>query len=60
MDVSLIFTGNKYLMSNTNIICFYGAGSNDFEAGNIHYKGHCKGWALKIETFWALIWQLAI
>jgi hypothetical protein len=26
-------------------------GRNDFEAGNIHYKGHCKGWALKIETF---------
>ncbi len=47
-------------MSNTNIICFYGAGRNDFEACNIHCKGHCKGWALKIETFWALIWQLAI
>jgi hypothetical protein len=23
----------------------------DFDAGNIHYKGHWKGWALKIETF---------
>ncbi len=29
----------------------YGAGSNDFDAGNIHYEGHWKGWALK--------WQLA-
>ncbi len=24
-----------------------------------HYKGHWKGWALKIETFWALKWQPA-
>ncbi len=29
----------------------YGAGPNDFDAGNIHYKSHWKGWALKIETF---------
>ncbi len=29
----------------------YGVGRNDFDAGNIHYKGHWKGWALKIETF---------
>jgi hypothetical protein len=26
-------------------------GHNDFPAGNIHYKGHCKGWTLKTETF---------
>ncbi len=31
--------------------CLYGAGRNDFDAGNIHYKGHWKGWALKIDTF---------
>jgi hypothetical protein len=24
-----------------------------------HYEGHWKGWALKIETFWALKWQRA-
>jgi hypothetical protein len=30
---------------------FYMAlGLNDFDAGNIHYKGHWKGWALKIEA----------
>jgi hypothetical protein len=23
----------------------------DFDAGNIHYKGYWKGWALKVETF---------
>jgi hypothetical protein len=27
---------------------------NGFEAGKIHYEGHWKGWALEIETFWAL------
>ncbi len=26
-------------------------GRNEFDAGNIHYKGHWKGWALKNETF---------
>jgi|688.fasta_scaffold190469_1 hypothetical protein len=34
-------------------LLFYGVGPNDFEAGNIYYKGHWKGWALKIETFLA-------
>ncbi len=24
---------------------------NDFEAGNINYEGHWKGWVLEIETF---------
>jgi hypothetical protein len=24
---------------------------NDFEAGNIHYEGHWKVWALEIEAF---------
>jgi hypothetical protein len=24
---------------------------NGFEAGKIHYKGHWKGWALEIDTF---------
>jgi hypothetical protein len=28
------------------------ARNDDFDADNIHYKGHWKGWALKIETFW--------
>jgi hypothetical protein len=31
--------------------CLFGAVRKDFDAGNIHYKGHWKGWALKIETF---------
>jgi hypothetical protein len=31
--------------------CFYGA---DFKAGNIHYEGHYKGWALKSRLFCAL------
>ncbi len=39
--------------------CLYGAGRHDFYAGNIHFKGHWKRWALKIETFWALKWQQA-
>jgi hypothetical protein len=26
---------------------------NDFEAGNIHYLGHYKEWALKSRLFWA-------
>ncbi len=26
-------------------------GHNDFDAGNIHFNGHWKGWALKIKTF---------
>jgi hypothetical protein len=30
-------------------LCLYGAGRNDFDAGNIHCKGDWKGWALKIE-----------
>ncbi len=36
---------------------FYGAYRlNDFEAGNIHYEGHYKGWVLKSGLFWALKW----
>ena len=35
----------------TNYLLFYGTGRNNFEAGNIHYKVHFKGWALKIKTF---------
>ncbi len=31
--------------------CLYGAGHNDFVAGNIHFEGHWNGWTLKIETF---------
>jgi hypothetical protein len=32
---------------------FYMAlGLNDFEAGNIHYLGHLKGWALNSRLFW--------
>ncbi len=29
---------------------FIGAVRNDFEAGNNHYKGHHKGWALKSDS----------
>jgi hypothetical protein len=29
----------------------YGAVRNGFEACNIHYEGHWKGWAREIETF---------
>jgi hypothetical protein len=32
---------------------------NDSDAGNIHYEGHWKGWALKSRLFWALKWQQA-
>jgi hypothetical protein len=39
--------------------CLHGAGRNDFDAGNIHYKGHGKGWALKSRLFWALKRQRA-
>ncbi len=45
---------NQYTNKNSGTIytcCLYGAVCNDFEAGNIHYKGHWKGWALEIETF---------
>jgi hypothetical protein len=31
--------------------CLYEAGRNDFEVDYIHFEGHWKGWALKIETF---------
>jgi hypothetical protein len=41
------------------LVVFYGAVRNDFEAGNIHYKGHYKGWDLKSRLFWALKWQRA-
>ncbi len=40
------------LKNNYYCTCYFnGAGRNDFDAGNIYYEGHCKGWALKIETF---------
>jgi hypothetical protein len=32
-------------------LLFIWAGRNDFDVGNIHFEGHWKGWALKIETF---------
>ena len=39
---------------------FYMAlGLNDFEAGNIHYEGHLKGWALNSRLFCGLKWQRA-
>jgi hypothetical protein len=31
--------------------CLCGEGCNDFDAGKIYYKGHWKGWALKIKFF---------
>jgi hypothetical protein len=41
-----------YHLDETNYyctFCFYMA--QDFKWGQMHYKGHWKGWALKIETF---------
>ncbi len=35
--------------------CLYGAGRNDFDACNIHYEDHWKGWALKSRLLWALV-----
>jgi hypothetical protein len=32
--------------------CYFGAGRNDFDVGNIHYEGHWEGWALKSRLFW--------
>jgi hypothetical protein len=29
------------------LFILYGAGRNEFDAGDIHYEGHWKGWALK-------------
>ncbi len=29
----------------------YGAGSNDFDEEKSIFKGHWKGWALKVESF---------
>ncbi len=51
-----IFVFCVYLLVIAELISFllmyllfilYGAGRNDFDAGDIHYEGHCKGWALK-------------
>jgi hypothetical protein len=41
---------------NTYTFCLW-RGTLWFYAGNIHYKGHWKGWALKSRLFWALKWQ---
>jgi hypothetical protein len=38
---------------------FIWGGTKWFRCGNIHFKGHWKGWALKIDTFWDLNWQRA-
>ncbi len=40
-------------------ISLYGAVRNSFEADNIHYEGHWKGWAWKQRLFWALKWLRA-
>ncbi len=32
-------------------LLFIWGGRIDFDVGNIHFEGHWKGWALKIETF---------
>ncbi len=39
------------ITNNLCTCCLYGAGRNDFDVGYIHFEGHWKGWALKIETF---------
>jgi len=33
------------------LFCLYGAGRNDFDAGNKHYKGHWKRWARENREF---------
>jgi hypothetical protein len=33
------------------LLYFYGAVRHGFEACNIHYEAHYKGWVLEIETF---------
>jgi hypothetical protein len=40
-----------HLTYQTLQCCLYGAVRNGFEACNIHYEGHWKGWALEIKTF---------
>ena len=37
------------------LLFIWRVGRNDFDAGNIHYEGHWKGWALKSILFWALV-----
>jgi hypothetical protein len=46
-------------MARYMYLLFYGEVLNGFDAGNIHYEGHYKGWALKSSLFWALKWQRA-
>jgi hypothetical protein len=36
---------------NVPVVYVYAVGRNDFDVGNIHFVGHWKGWALKIESF---------
>ncbi len=39
-----------YVHKITNVPVFYLAlRLNDFDAGNIHYDGHWKGWALEMD-----------
>jgi hypothetical protein len=42
-----------HLHKITNIPVFIVLGLNDFDAVNIHYEGHWKGWALKSRLFLA-------
>ncbi len=39
------------LTINVPAVIWRGTERNDFEAGNIYYEGHWKGWALEIEAF---------
>jgi hypothetical protein len=53
--VCIISFGNNFKCT----CCLYGAVRNYFDAINIHFDGHWKGWALKLRIFWALKWQRA-
>jgi hypothetical protein len=41
----------RRLILRTRLSNSYALGLNDFDSDNIYYKGHWKGWALKIKTF---------
>jgi hypothetical protein len=43
----------RWTSERPNVPVANGAGGNDFDASNIHYKSHWKGWALNSRLFWA-------
>ena len=48
-----------YIKLPMYLFLYMALGPNDFDAGNIHYKGHLKGWALNLRLFLSLKWQQA-